>query len=132
MHVKLRRGTVFWAVLSLALAGPACTKSVRVPVDSYGEPGIGEVGRWRIKVIGDREYIARRFHMTDSALIIDEFDPNSGPGRGVQSLPHPVPLEDVISVDELRESKATLPIVIGVALIATVAIVWVVASIPED
>jgi hypothetical protein len=132
VNINFRRSVALLVTLGVAVVSSACTRSVRVPPESYSDPEVGAAGQWRVIVRGDREYTARRFHVNDAELVIEEFDSNTGPGRGVHSLPYVIPLEDVIAVEEVRESRATLPILVGTALLATLAIAYVVGSIPED
>ena len=105
-----------------------CSKAVEIPRADIVDAKYREPGAYRIVVEGDEiEYLARRFSVEDSTLMVKELLPSDRRYRHEPSTTtHAVPLSEVISVSEVHGSRTPSYVFLTVVgLWAVFAIVYV-------
>ncbi|HEX6941530.1 MAG TPA: hypothetical protein VF128_01315 [Gemmatimonadaceae bacterium] len=118
--MKSSRGIRYIALLACALTVPGCTRAIDVPPASYEQAArIDDVHTIRTRA-GD-SYLARRFAVSDSTLIIDELSPDDGHDRA--RLPLTFPRSTIESIERMEHRPPLYVAVIGVGLfIAAIAL----------
>ena len=126
MSLTPRRAT---AVVLVVLMATGCTKAVEVPRSDIDNAKYHEPGKYRVRLKNEHEYIARRFSVSDSTLVIEELGGDGELyGQGQPALPMRIPLSDVESIAQLKVDKGRI---LGTT-IATAVLVALVAYMMRD
>lgn len=112
MQIPSLRRTV--AVLLCVLTVSGCSRAVNIPREEFAASAPNGPGEYRVRTVRGDEYIAERFSVTDSTLVIE---------KGV-AAPMAIPREDVASVHRI-ERHVPLYVAIGgvILFIGAVALV---------
>ncbi|HEU4928701.1 MAG TPA: hypothetical protein VFU38_02640, partial [Candidatus Krumholzibacteria bacterium] len=60
------------ALLMIILTATGCSKAVEIPRTDIDDVKYREPGSYRIRLRGREEYLAKRFSVTDSTIVIEE------------------------------------------------------------
>ncbi len=98
----------------------SCSKAVEIPRDDIDDPKYRDAGSYRIRLQGWEEYLAARFSVTDSTIVIEELLPSDERFRtGRENLPITIVRERVASVSHMETNWwVTVPVVTGFGLVA--------------
>ena len=115
----------FVASLMIALTVFGCSKAVDIPRDNIDEAMYREPGSYRIRLKGREEYLAKRFSVTDSTIVIEELMTSDERYRLERaSMPREIPIVEVESVAEMRLNKGvTYGSILGLGLVMGL-IIW--------
>jgi hypothetical protein len=129
MLPALRRSIALVLIIFMA-AG--CSKAVEIQRSEIGEPAYREAGSYRIRLQGHNEYLARRFSVTDSTIVVEELLPSDERYRLERvDLPIVIPLSAVEYVSRLQTNVgATIGIVTVAGLL--IALVYVLETAEWD
>ncbi len=140
--VEIRKWTVMILAIALVAANCSCSRYVRVPRDAYRDVNAGDAQRWRVETEDRTVYVISRFTLTDSTLVIKEFDPAvESPGTTyplATIMPYTLDLEDVRSIEkwvEVSENDAvtaTAFAVVAVIVAALILLAHAISDIPLD
>ncbi len=120
--------------MTLAAANLSCSRYERVPKTAYRQLDPSDAEKWKVETEDGTVYAVRRFSVTDSTLVIEEFacsmDSATREYTRVTRVPYALDLDEVRSVEKWVEgnkpaqfSVAGLAIVVvGVVLI--VILLW--------
>ena len=112
MQTASLRRTV--AVLLCVLTVSGCSRAVSIPREEFAAPASAGPGEYRVRTVRGDEYIAERFSVTDSTLVIEKGD----------AAPITIPIDEVASVHRI-EHHVPLYVAIGgvILFIGAVALV---------
>lgn len=118
-----RRGL---SLILIALLMTGCSKAVEIPREDITKPEYREPGVYRIRLHGIDEYIAERFSVTDSTIVIEQLSKSDERYRVErETLPVTVPIENVESVSRLEVNEGlTYGFIFGTCAIIGL-IIWV-------
>lgn len=91
-----------------------------MPRDEIDKTAYHGPGKYRIRLKNENEYVARRFSVSDSTLVIEEMSGDGELyGHGQLVLPMKIALSDVESIAELKTDKGLIiGAVVSVCLLA--------------
>jgi hypothetical protein len=85
-------------VILAALLVVSCSRAVEIPRADIDDPQYREPGSYRIRLKGREEYIAKRFSVTDSTVVIEQLHPADERYRQWEDArPITIPIADVSS-----------------------------------
>ena len=113
-------------IVLLLLAMSGCTKTIEVPPGQFEQASWIDDATHRIRTTNDKEYMAKRFYVTDSTLVVWELSPAHSTYR-VERVPITLPLDEVQSVAQV-ESNNVVPVLL---LTAAFIVGWFVVDAPD-
>lgn len=93
------------AVFLIALTASGCTTAAEIPRSDVDNPAYREVGSYRIRQKGRKEYLVSRFSVTDSTVVVEALLPVDERYRmGRADLPIVIPLDEVTQIARTKTS----------------------------
>jgi hypothetical protein len=103
-----------------------CSKAVEIPRADIDDPKYREEASYRIRLEGREEYLANRFSVTDSTVVVEELLPADERYRLERTtLPITIPISQVSSIAQLEtDAWKTYGVVLGIGAAITFLVVW--------
>jgi len=134
-----RRWTVVILAITLVAANWACSHYVQVPAEAYRDIDAGKAQRWRVETDDRTVYVVSRFSLTDSTLVIEEFDPSVKSPESTYPLatkmPYTLDLDEVRSIDkwvEVSEADGLLASAIATVAVIIILLIWLGHSLEKN
>ena len=132
MAILIRHRRCCAAILCLLIVvNTSCTAMVSVPPSEYSQLDSDEAAVWQITTADGQIFIAKKFFVTDSTLVIQELDFESDKGAKIaqgeapnqMDLPISINRDAVVSVEKQITEYAAPILIIGIPALVVVFVI---------